>query len=60
MKILYILHKIDDVIMNEGNSGRRMITRGYPAMQIDYIDNKLVDCRLLALDIDYNIGVVYI
>jgi len=60
MKILYILHKFDDVIMNEGNSGQRRITRGYPAMRIDYIDNKLVDCRLLALDIDYNIGVVYI
>ena len=60
MKILYILHKFDDVIMNEGNGGRRRIMRGYPAMRIDYIDNKLVDCMLLLLDINYNLGLVYI
>ena len=60
MKILYILHKFDDVIMNEGNGGRRRIMRGNRAMRIDYIDYKLIECRLLALDIDYNIGVVYI
>ena len=54
------MHKFDDVIMNEGNGGRRRIVRGNPAMRIDYIDYKLIECRLLALDIDYNIGVVYI
>ena len=25
-------------------------------MRIDYIDNKLVDCMLLLLDINYNLG----
>ena len=54
------MHKFDDVIMNDGNGGRRRMMRGYPAMRIDYIDYKLIECRLLALDIDYNIGVVYI
>jgi hypothetical protein len=34
--------------------------RVYPAMPIDCIDNKLIDCMLFALDIDYNIGLFYI
>ena len=54
------MHRIDDVIMNEGNGGRRRIVGKNPAMRIDYIDNKLIDCGLSALDIDNNIGVVYI
>ena len=29
-------------------------------MPIDCIDNKLIDCMLLALDNDYNIGLFYI
>jgi len=29
-------------------------------MPIDCIDNKLIDCMLFALDIDYNIGLFYI
>ena len=54
MKILYILHKIDDAVMNEGNGGRRRIVRGHPAMPIDYIDNKLIliVCMIFLLDID--------
>ena len=60
MKILKNLHKIDDVIMNEGNGGRRRIVGKNPAMQIDYIYIQLVDCILLSLHIDYNLGLVYI
>ena len=60
MKILYILHKYNDVDKNEDDGGRRQIVRGYPAIPIDYIDNKLIDCMLLLLDINYNLGVVYI
>ena len=60
MKILYILHKYNDVDKNEDDGGRRQIVRGYPAIPIDYIDNKLVDCILLSLHIDYNLGLVYI
>ena len=52
MKILYILHKIDDAVMNEGNGGRRRIVRGHPAMPIDYIDNNLIVCMIFLLDID--------
>ena len=52
MKILYILHKIDDAVMNEGNGGRRRIVRGHPAMPIDCIDNKLIVCMIFLLDID--------
>ena len=54
------MHKYNDVIMNIGNGRRRQIVRGNPAMPIKYIeDNKLIDCTLLALDIDYNIGLFY-
>ena len=52
IKILYILHKYNDVVKNDVNGGRRRMMRGYPAMPINYIDNKLIECRLLALDID--------
>ena len=54
------MHKLDGVVKNDGNGGRIRIMRGYPAITIDYIDNKLIDCGLSALDIDNNIGVVYI
>jgi hypothetical protein len=37
-----------------------MIVRGYPAMPIDYIHHKIIDCRLLSLHMDYNIGSFYI
>ena len=54
------MHKLDGVVKNDGNGGRRWIVGKNPAMRIDYIDNKLIDCGLSALDIDNNIGVVYI
>ena len=60
MKILYILHKFDDVVKNDGNGGRRRMMRGYPAMRIDYIDNKLVDCMLLSLHINYILCLFYV
>ena len=46
--------------MNEGNGGRRRIVGKNLAMRIDNIYNKLVDCILLSLHIDYNLGLVYI
>ena len=60
MKILYFLHKYNDVVKNDGNGGRRRMVRGNPAMRIDYIYNKLVDCMLLLLDISNKLGLVYI
>ena len=54
------LHKIDDVIMNEGNGGRRRIVGKNLAMRIDNIYNKLVDCILLSLHIDYNLGLIHL
>ena len=58
MKTLKNLHKFDGVVKNDGNGGRRRMMRGYPAMRIDYIRIKLVDCMLLLLDINYNLGLV--
>ena len=54
------MHKFDVVVKNDGDGGRRRIVRGNPAMRIDYGDNKLIECTLFLLDIDYNIGLVYI
>ena len=50
------MHKIDDVVKNEGGGGRRQIMRGYPATPIDHIYIKLVDRMLLSLHVDYNLG----
>ena len=54
------MHKLDGVVKNDGNGARRWIVGKNPGMRIEYIDDKLIDCGLLALDIDNNIGVVYI
>ena len=54
------MHKLDGVVKNDGNGGRRWIVGKNPAMRIDYIDNKLIDCGLSALDIDNNIGVIHL
>ena len=35
------------------------IVRGYLAMPIVYIDNKLIVSMLLLLDMDYNLGLLY-
>ena len=35
------MHKIDDVVKNDGSGGLRQIVRGNPATWIDYIDNKV-------------------
>jgi hypothetical protein len=51
---------MDDVIKNEDDGGHRRIVRGNPAMRIDYIDNYLIVSMLLLLDMDYNLGLVYI
>ena len=37
----------NDVVKNDGNGGRRWIVGKNPAMRIDYIDYKVVDCMLL-------------
>jgi len=52
--------EMDDVMEDEDNGGRRWIVWGNPAMRIDYIDNKLIGSMLLELDIDYNLGLIYI
>ena len=52
MKILYILHKYNDVVKNDDNGGRRRMVRGYPAMRIDNIYIKLIYSMLLLLDMD--------
>ena len=54
------MHKFDVVVKNDGDGGRRRIVRGNPAMRIDYVDNKVIDCMLSELDIDYNLGLIYI
>ena len=51
---------MDDVMRNEDDGGRRWIVRGNPVMLIDYIDYKLIEFMLLLLDMDYNLGFVYI
>ena len=58
--VKFAQNQIDDVIMNEGNGGRRRIVGKNPAMRIDNIYIQLVDCILLSLHIDYNLGLVYI
>ena len=60
MKILFNLQKFDDVVKNDGSGGCIRIVRGNLAMRIDYTYNKLIECTLFLLDIDYNIGLVYI
>ena len=52
MKILYFLHKYNDVVKNDVNGGRRRMVRGYPAMRIDNIYIKLIYSMLLLLDMD--------
>ena len=52
--------KIEDVMKDEDNGSHRRIVMGNPAMQINYIDNYLIVSMLLLLDMDYNLGLVYI
>ena len=54
------MHKIDDVVKNDGSGGLRQVLRGNPAMRINYISIKLVDRMLLSLHIDYNLGLFYL
>ena len=54
------MHKIDDVVKNEGGGGRRQKMRGYPATPIDHIYIKLVDRMLLSLHIDYPRFIFYL
>ena len=52
------MHKLDDVIKNEGGGCRRQLW-GDPATPIDYIHYKLMDSMLLLLYIIYNLGLLH-
>ena len=51
---------MDDVMEDEDDGGRRWIVSGNPAMRIDSIYIKLIECMLFLLDLNYNLGLIYI